>query len=128
MGAPPEAGQGGRINFDLSRPDVENLLSAFLAGTQNVALKSRLTDIGELPAECRQYIRQAEASGRAWTAWMTDLGPMAAWGDYHSEPSKRLYAYLLLVEWWLPSTGHHSIWCYCDPRRPTEWTFGRSRS
>jgi hypothetical protein len=116
------------INYDLSRSDVENLLAGFLKGTQNVELHARITDLSELPAECRKLVSQAQASGRAWIACVTPEGPMAAWGDYHLEPSKRLFGYLLSVEWWTNPTGHHSLWCYCDPRRPTEWTFGRSRS
>jgi hypothetical protein len=119
---------GGRINFDLSRAEVENLLLGFLAGTQNVALKVRLTEIANLPASCRPLLRVAQSSGRAWIAWETEYGPMAAWGEYHPEPSKRLNAYLLFVEWWLMPAGHHSLWCYCDAKRPTEWTIGRARA
>jgi hypothetical protein len=60
--------------------------------------------------------------------WATERGPIAAWGDYHPEASKRLYGYQLLVEWHDTLTGHHSLWCYCDLKRPTEWTIGRGRS
>jgi len=42
---------------------VENLLSGLLAGTQNVALKVRLTEIGDLPASCRPLLRVAQSSG-----------------------------------------------------------------
>jgi hypothetical protein len=121
--------QGGvRINFDLSRAEVANLLSGFLAGTQNVALEVRLTEIGDLPASCRPLLRVAQSAGRAWIVWETEYGPMAAWGEYHPEPSTRLNAYLLFVEWWLMPDVHHSLWCYCDPKRPTEWTVGRARA
>jgi hypothetical protein len=105
---------------------VENLLTGFISGAVGVELRIRL-DISELPADCRKHLRVAEASGRVWTAWSTERGPMAAWGEYHLEPSKRLYAYLLFVEWWLIPSGHHSQWCYCDPKRPTEWTVGQGR-
>ena len=72
-------------------------------------------------------MQQAKTSGRAWTAWATERGPIAAWGDYHLEASMRLYAHLLLIEWSDVPTGHHSLWCYCDAKRPTEWTIGRGR-
>lgn len=52
---------------------------------------------------------------------------MAAWADYHIEASKKLNAYLLFVQWYAVPSGYHSLWCYCDPKRPTEWTIGRGR-
>jgi hypothetical protein len=115
------------INFDLSRTDVENLLAGFLTGAVGVQLGTRLTDLNALPVAYRAHVRAAEASGRACTAWSTADGPIAAWGDYHLEASKRLYAHLLLIEWSEVPTGHHSLWCYCDPKRSTEWTIGRGR-
>ena len=83
--------------------------------------------MNDLPAECRKHLRAAEAAHRIWAAWATERGPIAAWGDYHAEASKRLYGYQLLVEWYDMPTGHHALWCYCDPKRPTEWTVGRGR-
>jgi hypothetical protein len=77
---------------------------------------------------CRPLLRVAQSAGRAWIVWETEYGPMAAWGEYHPEPSTRLNAYLLFVEWWLMPDVHHSLWCYCDPKRPTEWTVGRARA
>jgi hypothetical protein len=118
---------GGRINFELSRSDVENLLAGFLAGTQCVVLQARIIEIGELPGATRTHVQRAESRGRPWTAWSTKRGPMAAWGDYNLEGSVKLNAYLLFVEWWLVPSGHHSLWCYCYPKRPTEWIIGRSR-
>jgi hypothetical protein len=116
------------INYDLSRTDVENLLAGFLTGVLGVELRARLTDLNALPAAYRAHVRAAEASGRAWTAWVAESGPIVVWGDYHLEASKRLYAYLLLVEWSDVPSGHRSLWCYCDPKRPTEWTVGRARA
>lgn len=127
MFAHPSRGQGGQINFDLSRSDVENLLAEFLTGAVGVQLTERLTDLNALPAECRKQVRPAEASGRVCVAWSSSTGPIAAWGDYHSEGSKQLKAYLMSVEWYDAQTGHHSLSCYCDPKRTTEWTVGRSR-
>lgn len=118
----------GHINFDLSRSDVETLFAGFLTGAVGVQLGARLTDLNALPAEFRKQVRGAETAARAWAAWATEHGPIAAWGDYHPEASRRLYGYQMLIEWYDTPTGHHSIWCYCNPKRPTEWTIGRGRS
>jgi hypothetical protein len=115
------------VKYDLSRSDVENLLAGFLTGAQGIELGTRLTDIRELPETCRTLVRRAEESGRAWTAWSTPIGPVAAWGQYDLERSRQLFAFLLLVEWWDVPSGHHALWAYCDPRRPTEWTIGHGR-
>jgi len=120
-------GGGGHINFDLSRSDVENLLAGFLTGAVGIQPGARLTDLNVLPADRRKHVCAAEAAGRTWVVWATERGPIAAWGDYHSEASKRLCGYQILVEWCDVPTGHHSLWCYCDPKRPTEWTIGRGR-
>jgi hypothetical protein len=109
------------INFILSRSDVEILLAGFLTGAVGVELRERL-DISELPAECCKHVGVAEASGRPWTAWSTERGPMAAWGEYHPEPSRRLYALLLWLEWWTLPHIHHAGWWCVDPRRPRDWT------
>jgi hypothetical protein len=115
------------IDFDLSRFDVEALLGGFLAGTQGVKLGARLKDLDDLPAACRTHVRLAHDSGRVWTAWVAECGPMAAWGDYDIHASKQILSCLLFIEWWTSQSGHHSLWCYCDPKRPTEWTIGRGR-
>jgi hypothetical protein len=54
-------------------------------------------------------------------------GPIAAWAEYDIEGSKQLGAYLFFIEWCGMSGGYHSSWCYCYPKRPTEWIFGRGR-
>jgi hypothetical protein len=115
------------MNFDLSRSYVDNLLAGFLAGTQGVKLETRLISLRDLPAGCRTHARRAEASGSAWTAWSPQYGPIAAWGDYDVQGSKQLNAYLLFLEWWGDLSGVHSLWCYCDPKRYTDWTVGRGR-
>jgi hypothetical protein len=115
------------VNFDLSRSDVENLLAAFLAGTLGVEFGTRFMTLSELPAPCRTHLRPAVASGRAWIAWSTSCGPLAAWGVYDIQASRQINAYLLFVEWWGMPSGHHSLWCYCDPKRPTDWVVGRGR-
>src|SRR5882724_411413 len=99
-------------NFDLSLSELERLLAGFLVGTQGVELGERLMDLDDLPAACREDVRRATASGRAWTAWSTQYGPIVAWGDYNIQGSKQLNGYLLFVEWWSVPGGHHSLWCY----------------
>jgi hypothetical protein len=111
MFAHPSGGQGGQVNFDLSRSDVEILLAEFLTGAAGVQLTERLTDLNALPAECCNQVRPAEASGRICVAWSSSTGPIAAWGDYHVEGSKQLKAYLMSVEWYDAQTGHHSLSC-----------------
>jgi len=106
---------------------VENLLAGFLAGAQSVELGTRLTDPRELPEACRTLVRRAEESGRAWTAWSTPVGPIAACGQYDLQGSRELAAFIFYVEWWDAPSGQHALWCYCDPKRLTEWTVGRGR-
>ena len=120
-------GRGGHINFDLFRSDVENLFAGFLTGAVGAELGVRLTDMNALPLECRKHVRAAEGAGRTWVAWETDRGTIAAWGDYHTDASRRLYAYQMLIEWYDTPTGHHALWCYCNPGRSAEWTIGRGR-
>jgi hypothetical protein len=115
------------MNVELSRTDVATLLEGFLTGTQAVELRVRLTDLADLPSACRTLVKRAESAGLAWTAWMTDGGPMAAWGDVDAQGSREINACVVFVEWWTTTTGHHSLWCHCDPKRPTEWTVGRTR-
>jgi hypothetical protein len=115
------------VRFDLSRSDVENLLAGFMTGALGMELRTRLTDIAELPAACQSHLRLAQDSGRPWTAWSTPLGPTAVWGEYDIQGSRHLFAFLLLVEWWDVPSGHHALWAYCDPKRPTEWTIGHGR-
>lgn len=106
---------------------MEKFLAGFLTGAQGIELGTRLTDTRKLPEICRTLVRRAEESGRAWTAWSTPIGPVAAWGQYHLERSRQLFSFLLLVEWWDGPSGHHTLWAYCNPKRPTEWTIGRGR-
>ena len=113
------------MDVEAARAQVEELLKCFLVGTQNVALTARILDIGDLPVACRERVRAAQVSGRAWTAWSTERGPMAAWGDYDVEGSRRLMACLLYVEWLVPPGEYHAAWCRCDPKRPMDWIFGR---
>ena len=116
------------IRFAPTRADVELLLSAWLAGTQCVELRRRLTMLADLPEACLKHVVEAQQAGRAWVVWSTELGPMVAWGDYDQRRSEKTRAHTMFIEWWLPSSGHHRLWARGDPRRPTEWTVGRGDS
>jgi hypothetical protein len=118
---PDAAGVGTRI--DLARIDMEALLGAYLVGTQAVTLGKRL-DLTDLPEACQQHVLNAKSAGRVWVAWCTEEGPMAAWGDYYGRGRSEKF-HRLFVEWWAPSSGHHALRARSDPKRPTEWTFGR---
>jgi hypothetical protein len=107
-----------------ARVEMEALLGAFLAGTLSVGLVKRL-NLADLPEGCLSYVLKAQSAGRTWVAWSTELGPMAAWGDYDPQRSERTHAHVLYVEWWVPSSGRHALWARSDPKRPTDWTFGR---
>jgi hypothetical protein len=108
-----------------ARADIELLLSAWLAGTQCVDLRARLTTPADVPEACLKHVLEAREAGQAWVAWSTEFGPMVAWGDYDQRQSERMRMHVMFIEWWLPSSGHHRLWGRSDPRRPTEWTFGR---
>jgi hypothetical protein len=110
---------------DLSRSDVENLLAGFLTGARSVQLGKRLTELDDLPAAYRTHVQLAEASGVVWAAWSTQCGPVVAWAKVDAQGSGRSSAYLLQFEWYETLSGHHALWCHCDPKRPTEWTIGR---
>ena len=112
---------------DASRAEVVSLLDAFLCGTQAVELRVRITDLKELPDFFRTHLERAQELGRIWTAWVTDEGPMIAWGNYDQEQSRRVRAHVLFVEWCLPPSEHHASWWYCYASRPKEWICGRGR-
>ena len=114
----------GAAHWALSRPDVEALLGAYLVGTQGVVLGRRL-DLADVPEACLKHLLKAKSAGRFWVVWSTEQGPMAAWGDYDPDRSQRVHAHVLFVEWWGSSIGHHRLWARSDPKRPTDWTFGR---
>jgi hypothetical protein len=123
-GQPPRP-VSSAMRFALARADVESLLSAWLTGTQCVALRQQLTALADLPQACLKYVMAAQEAGRVWVAWSTELGPMVAWGDYDQQQSEKIRAHAMFIEWWLPSSGHHGLWARGDPRRPNEWIFGR---
>lgn len=105
---------------------METLLAGFLTGALGVELAARLDKLEDLPLACRVHARRAEDAGNPWIAWGIANGPIAAWGSIDMQGSRRTRSYLMLhIEWWDGVSGHHSLWCHCDPKRPTEWTVGR---
>lgn len=115
------------VNLDLSRPDVENLLTGFLSGALGMELIGRLTGFKDVPSVCCSRLNRVEEVAGAWIAWSTPAGPVLAWGCVDAQGSRRINACLLFIEWTDTPSGHHSLWAYCDPKRPTEWTIGRGR-
>jgi len=105
--------------------DLEDLLKCFLVGTQNVSLAARIQKLAELPSDCRDRVRAAQARGHGWAAWSTERGPMVAWGTYDDDGSRRLRTHLVYIEWFVPPGEYHAAWWRCDPNRPTEWVVGR---
>ncbi len=116
------------MDLDGARAQVEELLKCFLMGTQNVALTAQILEIEEPPVAWRDRVRAAESLGRAWVAWSTDRGPMAAWGSYDVEGSRRLRACVLHIEWFPPRANITHSGAHCYPKRPTEWIGGRGVS
>jgi hypothetical protein len=115
------------VASDISRAEVVSLLDAFLAGTQAVELRVRIRDLQELPDFFRTHLEGAQGLGRIWTAWVTDEGPMIAWGDYDHEQSTRVRAHVLFIECCRPPAKHHASWWYCYAKHPKEWICGRGR-
>jgi hypothetical protein len=113
---------------DASREELVRLLDAFLSGTQGVELRSPISAFEELPDSFRTSLQRAAIVGQIWTAWSTDEGCVAAWGDYDREQSLRIRAHVLLIEWCRPPAEHHKSWWHCYANRPREWICGRGRS
>jgi hypothetical protein len=104
---------------------VENLLLGFLTGALGIELIGRIDALEDLPAAFRRHVQLAKPRGAVCAAWSTHVGPVAACGQYDLQGSRQLTAYLLFVEWWDTSNGHHALWAHCDAKRPNEWTIGR---
>lgn len=111
--------------FDLSRLEVENLLTGFLSGALGAQPIVQLTNLNMLPKACRAQVQIPEASGSVWIAWSTASGPMVVWGKVDLQGSRQINACLMFLEWWDTPKGYHALWAHCDPKRPSEWTIGR---
>lgn len=103
------------------------LLNNFLVGTQSLTLQAPISDLTSLPHSYRARLREAEALGRIYTAWTTDQGPVAAWGEYDRHQSAFVHAHVLFIEWSLSPHEHHAGWWHCYQERPREWICGRGR-
>jgi hypothetical protein len=112
--------QGG----DLSRAQIEDLLSSFLSGALVLELLERIEQLEKLPAPHRERLAALEESP-IWIAWVTDRGVVSATGRYDPEQSRRTYSHVVLIEYWIPPDTHHASWWRADPQHPTEWTAGR---
>ena len=116
------------MDFDLSRSELEKLLTGFLIGALGVALKAQVHDLTKLPEDYRTRVQEAQDKGHAWTAWSTEHGLAAVWGEYDIAASRRLQACVLFLEWGGPAFSQQGMWCYCYPNRPKEWVVGRGRA
>ena len=112
--------QGG----DISRAQIEDLLSSFLAGALGLELHQRIEQLEKLPAPHRGRLEVLEESP-IWIAWMTERGVVSATGRYDAEQSRRTYSHVIFIEHWTPADIHHASWWRADPQHPTEWTAGR---
>jgi hypothetical protein len=112
--------QGG----DISRAQIEDLLSSFLSGALGLELRQRIEQHENLPARHRETLEALEESA-IWVCWVTNLGVVSATGRYDPEQSCRTYSYAVLIEYWIPPDTHHASWWRADPQHPTEWTAGR---
>jgi hypothetical protein len=113
-------GRGG----DISRVQIEDLLSSFLSGALGLELHQRIRQLEKLPAPHQEHLAALE-EGSIWIAWVTERGVVSATGRYDPEQSRRMYSHVLLIECWMPSDAHHLSWWRADPQHPTEWTAGR---
>ena len=109
---------------DLSRAQVEDLLSAFFSGALGLELRERISVLEKLPAGHRERLAAMEDSP-IWIAWVTERGVVSATGHYDAEQSRRTYSHVLQIEYWMPADIHHSSWWRADPQHPEEWTAGR---
>jgi hypothetical protein len=115
------------VNLDLSRSDVENLLTGFLSGALGMELIARLSNLKDVPSACCSRLNLTEEVAGAWIAWSTQHGAVAARGSLDVDGSRRIQGCLLRIEWVDTVSGHHALWAHCDPKRPTEWTIGHGQ-
>jgi hypothetical protein len=59
--------------FEVARPSEEEFLKYFFIGTRTVLPADQITNIADLPMECKQRVRTAQARGLGWTAWATTI-------------------------------------------------------
>ena len=105
---------------------VEGLLNSYLKWAADLTLQVRILDLAKLPNGCEQWIGFVNETNLPWVAWETSRGLVTATGQYDHEQSIRTGYWVLLIDWSLPPHSRNSSWWRSDPRRPREWTAGRS--
>jgi hypothetical protein len=104
---------------------VGELLGHFFVGAMGLRLLAPIGDTATIRARRGAPQIAAGCEAPVWAAWTTNAGRLCACGSYDHAQSQHLRMHVLLIEWWLPSGGHHVGWWRCDRLRPLEWTVGR---
>jgi hypothetical protein len=106
---------------------ITELLTHFFLGAIGLRLLEPVAEISAIQAQLVAQPAPLGCSPAVWAAWMTDVGPLCAWGAYDRGQSQDLRVHVLFIEWWQPPNTHHLGWWRCNPKRPREWTVGRGR-
>jgi hypothetical protein len=114
------------MEAEVSRQLVEELLTSFLSAALGLELHVSIDTLERLPLNHRERFQATAAEPIIWVSWRTNLGIVAATGRYDHDHSRRMTAHVMLIEWWIPPDTHHAGWWRANPKRPTEWTVGRS--
>jgi hypothetical protein len=104
---------------------VEDLLTSFLTNAVGLDLHERIVELEKLPKSHRLLMQPEVGAESIWVSWRTSIGIVSATGRYDPEQSRRTYAHVLMIEYWIPPDTHHASWWRADPQHPTEWTAGR---
>src|SRR5258708_9099701 len=105
---------------------VEDLLTSFLSAALGLELHVSIDTLERLPLNHRDRLQAVAVERIIWVAWQTNLGVVLPTARYHHQHSRRMTAHAMLIEWWIPPDTHHAGWWRANPKRPTEWTAGRS--
>jgi hypothetical protein len=109
---------------EISQKLIEDLLTSFLCNAVGLDLHQRIEHLEKLPGPHRERLEAVEENP-VFVAWVTNVGVVSATGRYDADQSRRTYAHVLLIDWWLPSGTHHSSWWRANPQHLNEWTAGR---
>jgi hypothetical protein len=104
---------------------IPELLTHFFVAAVGMRLLEPIEEFGTIRARLMPQPTPVECDPAVWAAWMTNAGPLYAWGAIDRAQSHDLNVHVLFIEWWRPTNTHHLGWWRCDPKRPTEWTLGR---
>jgi hypothetical protein len=111
-------------NLDVSRILMEELLESFVTAALGLTIASRMSDARQLPELQLRGKPDTNEPARVCTAWHTDRGQVIACGTYHHEPSQRMKAHVVWLEWWIPPHDHHEGWWRVEPKWPRDWVKG----